>query len=66
VSHRNHQKNNFLEYRKMISVKIEYKGPNNDPNSFMGYLKLKNDPKVEQLSIENFIPRGAKLIIAEW
>ncbi len=50
----------------MISVKIEYKGPNNDPNSFMGYLKLKNDPKVEQLSIENFIPRGAKLIIAEW
>lgn len=50
----------------MLSGKIEYKGPSKDPDNFMGYLKLKTDPKVEQLSLENFLPRGAKLSIAEW
>lgn len=50
----------------MLSGKLEYKGPNEDPNNFMGYFKLKTDPKVEQLSSENFIPRGTKLVIAEW
>lgn len=50
----------------MLSGKLEYKGPNKDPNNFMGYLKLKTDPKVEQLSLENFIPRGCRLVISEW
>ena len=50
----------------MLSGKIEYKGPSKDPDNFMGYLKLKTDPKVEQLSLENFLPCGAKLAIAEW
>ena len=63
---RSYQKNNFNEYKKMLSGKIEYKGPSKDPDNFMGYLKLKTDPKVEQLSLENFLPRGAKLVIAEW
>ena len=59
-------KNNFREYRKLISGKIEYEGPNPSPSDFLGFLRLKKDPKVEQLTIENFIPRGATLKYSEW
>lgn len=50
----------------MLSGSIEYEGPSLDPNYFKGFLKLKKDPKVEQLSIENFIPRGAMIVNTEW
>ena len=55
-----------MEYRKLLSGKIEYIGPSKNPDNFMGYVKLKTDPKVEQLSIENFLPRGSRLSIGEW
>ena len=59
-------KNNFKEYRKLISGKIEYEGPNPEPSEFLGFLRVKKDPKVEKLNIENFIPRGAILKYSEW
>ncbi len=66
VPKKSYQKNNFAEYRKLLSGKLEYQSPIKTPNSFKGFLKLKNDPKVEQLSEENFIPRGAILTRSEW
>lgn len=66
VPKKSYQKNNFAEYRKLLSGKLEYQSPIKTPNSFKGFLKLKNDPKVEQLSDENFIPRGAILTRSEW
>lgn len=59
-------KNNFKEYRKLISGKVEYEGPNPIHSEFFGYLRLKKDPKMEKLTIDNFIPRGAKLKYCDW
>jgi len=33
---------------------------------FLGYFRLKKDPKVETLTIDNFIPRGATLKHVDW
>ena len=45
----------------MLTGKIEYEIPSADLNRFVGSLKLKKDPKTEQLGIDNFIPRGSVL-----
>jgi hypothetical protein len=50
----------------MLTGKIEYESPNSNLDKFIGYLKLKKDPKVEKLTIENFIPRGAIIRQAGW
>ena len=63
---RNVRKNKYNEYRKMLTGKIEYESPNSNLDKFIGYLKLKKDPKVEKLTIENFIPRGAIIRQAGW
>ena len=42
-----------------LSCKLEYSQPNPKIDSFVGYLKLLNDPTLEKLTIDNFIPRGA-------
>jgi len=59
-------KNNYKEYRKGLSGKIEYQGSNLNINEFFGYFRLKKDPKVETLTIENFIPRGTTIKYADW
>lgn len=59
-------KNNYKEFRKGLSGKIEYQGPNTNVNEFIGYFRLKKDPKIETLTNENFIPRGATLKYADW
>jgi magnesium-transporting ATPase (P-type) len=58
---RTRQKNNFKEYRKMLTGKLEYEVPNANTEHFKATLKLKKDPKIEKLTIENFIPKGAKI-----
>jgi hypothetical protein len=66
VQKKSFQKNNFSEYKNILSGTIEYEKPNPQLDSFLGYLKIKKDPKVEQLSFSNFLPRGAVLAKSEW
>jgi hypothetical protein len=40
-------KNRFSSYRNILSGKIEYEPPNKNLDSFVGYLKLKKDPRIE-------------------
>lgn len=59
-------KNKCQEYKNSLSGALEYEGPVKNPNYFVGFLKIKKDPKVEQLNIENFIPRGSIIRKGEW
>lgn len=63
---RNHQKNSFANYRKILTGKIDYEPPNSEYEKFFALFKLKRDPQVEKLSIENFIPRGAIIKHTGW
>ena len=60
------RKDNYSEYRKILSGKIEYCPPNLQSKGFTGYIKLKKDPRAEPLSDVNFIPRGSILKNTEW
>lgn len=60
------QKNNFPEYKNFLSGTIEYEKPDSKLDSFIGYFKIKKDPKVEQLSFINFLPRGTILAKSDW
>jgi len=53
-------------YRKMLTGKLEYEAPNSNLDSFTGFFKLKKDPKIEQLSIDNLILRGSRITRAGW
>ena len=59
-------KDDFAEYRKRLNGKLEYIAPTRALDAFEGYLKLKKDPKPEQLNIENLILRGSVLKHADW
>ncbi|CAD8200084.1 unnamed protein product [Paramecium octaurelia] len=59
-------KNQFPEYRKMLTGKLEYEAPNGNTEKFHGRLKLKKDPKNEELTIDNFIPKGTKIKQTSW
>ncbi|CAK91816.1 unnamed protein product (macronuclear) [Paramecium tetraurelia] len=59
-------KNQFPEYRKMLTGKLEYEAPNGNTERFHGRLKLKKDPKNEELTIDNFIPKGTKIKQTSW
>ncbi|CAD8179034.1 unnamed protein product [Paramecium octaurelia] len=59
-------KNQFPEYKKMLTGKLEYEAPNGDTQSFYARLKLKKDPKNEELTIDNFIPKGTKIKQTSW
>ena len=63
---RSFQKEKIQEYKHILNGTLEYEGPNRNPESFQGYLKIKKDPKVEQLGIDQFIPRGSVLRNTEW
>lgn len=54
-------KNQYPEYRKMLTGKLEYEAPNGNTQKFHARLKLKKDPKNEELTIDNFIPKGTKI-----
>ena len=49
-----------------LSCKLEYLTPNQNLGSFSGYLKLFNDPKIEKLTTDNFIPQGALIEKVSW
>ncbi|CAD8103907.1 unnamed protein product [Paramecium primaurelia] len=59
-------KNQFQEYRIMLTGKLEYEAPNGNTQTFHGRLKLKKDPKYEELTIDNFIPKGTKIKQTSW
>lgn len=59
-------KNKYVEYRKKLTGKLEYQQPSADITHFEGYLKLKKDPKTEQLSMENVLLRGSILRNTDW
>lgn len=66
LQYRGLQKNNWSHYRQILSGKLTYESPSKDDGQFQGYLKLVRDPKVEQLTIENLIPRGAVIKTSLW
>lgn len=45
----------------MLTGRLEYEASNGNTTSFHGRLKLKKDPKMEQITIDNFIPKGTKI-----
>ncbi|CAD8077107.1 unnamed protein product [Paramecium sonneborni] len=63
---RTRQKSQFAEYRKLLTGRLEYEVPNGHTNIFRGRLKLKKDPKVEFLSIENLIFKGSTIKQTSW
>lgn len=63
---RTRQKGVFREYRKMLTGRLEYAVPNGNTQSFRGTLKIKKDPKLEKLSIDNLIPKGSKIRQTSW
>lgn len=50
---------------KKLNGLIEYDPPSGDKNNFWGIFKLKNDPKVTQLTEENLLLAGSKLYSKE-
>lgn len=50
----------------MLTGKLEYEAPNGNTETFHGRLKLKKDPKNEELTIDNFIPKGTKIKQTSW
>ena len=50
----------------MLNGKLEYEPPNQNTLRFNGTLKLKKDPKIENLNIDNFIPKGSKIRQTSW
>jgi len=50
----------------MLNGKLEYEPPNENTLRFNGTLKLKKDPKIENLNIDNFIPKGSKIRQTSW
>jgi len=60
------RKDNFKEYRKILSGKIEYEAPSAELTKFSGYIKLKKDPRPEHLTIENLVLRGSVVRNTDW
>lgn len=60
------RKDNYKEYRKLLTGKMEYEAPSEDFKNFSGYIKLKKDPRPEHLSIENLVLRGSVLKNTDW
>ena len=57
---------NFQEYQKKLNGKLDYSAPTKDLYEFSGYLKLKKDPKPDQVTIQNLILRGSILMNTDW
>lgn len=66
LQYRGLQKNNWSHYRQILSGKLTYENPSKDDDQFQAYLKLVRDPKVEQLTIENLVPRGSVIKTSLW
>jgi magnesium-transporting ATPase (P-type) len=66
LQYRGIQKNNWSHYRQILSGKLTYENSSKDDGQFQAYLKLVRDPKVEQLTIENLIPRGSVIKTSLW
>lgn len=49
-----------------LSCTLDYWSLGKDFESFEAYLKLSNDPKMEKLNIDNFIPKGCVLKKSDW
>ena len=60
------QKRNWVQYKKIITGKLNYEKPNTNLNEFTGYLKVSKDPKVEKLTIENLILRESVIKTSLW
>lgn len=55
-----------MNYRRILTGKIEYEPPKADVNRLSGYIRLKKDPRAEQISMENMILRGSVLKNTDW
>jgi hypothetical protein len=60
------QKGNFDIFCKTLTGKIEYDPPDPDFSIFRGVLKLKKDPKGENITDNNAMYRGAQLKGTDW
>lgn len=59
-------KNNFPEYRKLLTGKVEFEAPQSNMHTFNGFMKLAKDPKNEPATIENIILRGSLIRNCDW
>ena len=50
----------------MLNGRILYEQANKNPNEFYASLKLRRDPKIEQLTIDNLLLRGSILKNISW
>lgn len=66
VTQKNIYKKKLEFYRSKLTGDIEYKPPSRNLDEFLGFLKMKNDFKIEKLNIHNFIPRYSMLKCTEW
>jgi len=66
LQYRGVQKNNWKYYKQILSGKLTYENPSKEDDQFRAYLKLVRDPKVEQLTVENLIPRGSVIKTSLW
>ncbi|EAS02708.2 adenylate/guanylate cyclase domain protein (macronuclear) [Tetrahymena thermophila SB210] len=55
------KKSYFNKYKTKLNLKLIYETPNPNLEQFYGNMRLKKDPKEEELTIQNFIPRGCKI-----
>lgn len=62
----NNKKTDFNAYRRILTGKIEYEPPSSSVTHCYGYIRLKKDPRAEQIGIENMILRGSVLKNTEW
>jgi hypothetical protein len=58
-------KDYLIKLGKKLNGYIEYDPPTGNKNNFWGIFKLKNDPKVTQVSEENILLAGSKLYSKE-
>ncbi|CAG9312636.1 unnamed protein product [Blepharisma stoltei] len=58
--------NEASAYLKLINGQIKVQAPNKDFSSFSGKLILENSPKASNITIDNFIFRGAKICNTPW
>ena len=66
MTQKNIYKKKLEFYRSKLTGDIEYKPPSRNLDEFLGFLKMKNDFKIEKLNINNFIPRYSVLKCTDW
>ena len=66
VEKNSEMKGKMEEYQKFLFGKVEYNSPKENSGKLEGTIKLLKDPKYENFSILNVIPKASILIYTDW